>query len=911
MGGILSLQGCKVYLSILIISASLPLISHAQGILHDEREVHLTGVRQLTFGGENAEAYWSPDGTELVFQSTREPYDCDQIFRMPITDPSALTLVSTGQGRTTCGYFTSNSERIIFSSTHAESGQCPIPPDHSQGYVWPLYDSFQIYSAKPDGSDLIPLTNTNAYDAEATVCSVDGSIVFTSTRDGDLELYRMEADGSDVKRLTESPGYDGGAFFSRDCSRIVWRASRPIGDALTDYQSLLAQDLVRPSDMELWVANADGSEARQITYLGGANFAPFFFPSGERVLFSSNHHDPSRREFDIWAINIDGTHLEQVTYTPDFDGFPMFSPDGESLVFVSNRNQGAPGETDIYLANWNDDEIGIAERPVDRYMADVAWLADDDRTGRGIRTNGLAASADWLEEQFEQIGLEPAGGNGSYRQSFDAVYEVQRDLSSSLIIDGVSVPSHEFVIPGFSANSDLSASVIFAGWGIKSDEHEIDDYEGLDVEGRIVLVRRYTPEDGVFEDQAVRRRFGDLRYKAFMAREHGATGLLVADLPLSSDDEEQALPNLRIDPQGSAGIPVAVITRNWAEKLINSNQNITFKAELIKSTRKIDNIVGRLTATDRISGAVLLGAHYDHLGFGGTGSLAPGKSEPHNGADDNASGTAALLEAARMLSSRIDTLRRDVIFVAFTGEEAGLLGSSYLIQNPPPGSAPAGLVAMLNMDMVGRLRNNRVSVLGSDSAEEWDEVVQPVCDKLGLVCQLGGDGYGPSDQTPFFAAGVPVLHFFTGTHAEYHKPSDDIALINAAGGVQIAILAAEIAANLSGIDSLTYRASEAPAPMGDIRGYGASLGSIPDYTGSTEARPGMLLSGVRAGGPAEDAGLQRGDLITELAGREVRDIYDLMFILQEVRPGEQGNIIYEREGERVETVVTFGGSSGR
>lgn len=910
MGDVLS-SGFRFCFLAFISSASLPLVSYGQGVLHDEREVHLTEVRQLTFGGENAEAYWSPDGTELVFQSTREPYECDQIFRMPITDPSALSLVSTGQGRTTCGYFTSDSERIIFSSTHADNAQCPIPPDRSQGYVWPLYDSFQIYSSKPDGSDLMPLTDTNAYDAEATVCSVDGSIVFTSTRDGDLELYRMEADGSDVRRLTESSGYDGGAFFSRDCSRIVWRASRPTGDALTDYQLLLEEGLVRPSDMELWVANADGSEARQITYLGGANFAPFFFPNGERVLFSSNHHDPSRREFDIWAIDIDGTSLEQVTFTPDFDGFPMFSPDGESLVFVSNRNQGAPGETDIYLANWNDSETRLAERPVDRYIADVAWLADDDRTGRGIRTSGLAASADWLEEQFKQIGLEPAGGDGSYRQSFDAVYEVQRGINSSLVIDGESVPSDNFVIPGFSANSTLSAPVIFAGWGIKSDEHEIDDYEGLDVEGHIVLVRRYTPDGGVFEDSSLQRRFGDLRYKAFMAREHGAIGLLVADLPLNSDEEEPALPNLRIDSQGSAGIPVAVITRDWAESLINSDQSVNFTAELIVSTRQIDNIVGRLSASDRIPGAVLIGAHYDHLGFGGSGSLTPGVSVPHNGADDNASGTAALLEAARVLSNRTDTLRRDVVFVAFTGEEAGLLGSSYLTQNPPAGTAPAGLVAMLNMDMVGRLRNNRVAVLGSDSAEEWDEVVQPVCDKLRIECQLGGDGYGPSDQTPFYAAGVPVLHFFTGTHAEYHKPSDDIGLINAAGGVKIANLAAEVAANLSGIDTLTYRASEAPAPMGDMRGYGASLGSIPDYAGSSETRPGMLLSGVRAGGPAEDAGLQRGDLITELAGREVRDIYDLMFILQEVKPGEQGNIVYEREGEMIETIVIFGGSSGR
>ena len=330
---------------------------------------------------------------------------------------------------------------------------------------------------------------------------------------------------------------------------------------------------------------------------------------------------------------------------------------------------------------------------------------------------------------------------------------------------------------------------------------------------------------------------------------------------------------------------------------------------MVEHTREVHNIVGRLTAPERLPGAVLLGAHYDHLGFGGQASLAPGLDEPHNGADDNASGTAALLEAARILSARRDELSRDVVFVAFTGEEAGLLGSSYFIRTPLPGTAPADLVAMLNMDMVGRLRNNRVSVLGSESAEEWDLIVKPICNALTLSCQLGGDGYGPSDQMPFYAAGVPVLHFFTGTHEDYHKPSDDSALINAAGGVRIANLVAELTTDLTALDGLTYRESEAPAPIGDIRGYGASLGTIPDYTGSSDNRPGMLLSGVRAGGPADEAGLQRGDRIIELAGREVRDIYDLMFVLREVRPGEESTVIIERAGEPIQFSVTFGASS--
>ena len=886
-------------------------LAQSPGTLHDEREVHFAGVRQLTSAsGENAEAYWSPDGSSLIFQSTREPYGCDQIFSMPISDPSALTLLSTGTGRTTCGYYTADGERVVFSSTHAASPQCPVPPDRSRGYVWPIYDTYQIYSAAPDGSDLKPLTDTESYDAEATVCSRDGSIVFTSTRDGDLELYRMDADGGNVRRLTEAPGYDGGAFFSPDCSMIVWRASRPTGEELADYQALLEDGLVRPGELELWVANADGTEQRQITYLGGANFAPFFFPSGERIIFSSNHEDPAGREFDLWAINVDGTGLERITWTEGFDGFPMFSPDGQWLAFGSNRNQSAPGETDVYIARWLDAPAASTETAADRYLADIAWLADDAREGRGLGTEGLGEAADWLERQFEAIGLEPAGDDGSYRQRFDVVTDVEQGEATAVAIGGQELGGSDFMVPGFSANAEVVAPIVFAGWGIESAEHGIDDYADIDAEGRIVLVRRYTPEDGIFADEALQRRFGDLRYKAFTARERGAVGLLVADLPVDGAGvSETPFPRLRVDPNGDAGIPVAVIARRWAELALAVSVDVRLSTELVEHKEEVDNIVGRLTAEQRLPGAVLVGAHYDHLGYGGQGSLAPDSSEPHNGADDNASGTAGLLEAARVLSDRRDELGRDVVFAAFAAEEVGLLGSTALVREPLPGTAPAGLVAMLNMDMIGRLRNNRVAVLGSDSAEEWESLVEPICDNLAIRCALGGDGYGPSDQTPFYAAGVPVLHFFTGAHEDYHKPADDVEHINAGGGVRIANVVARLALDLTQSAGLTYLASAAPAPQGDVRGYGASLGTIPDYVGAPDDRPGMLLAGVRAGGPADQAGMQRGDRIVELAGREVRDIYDLMYVLQEVRPGEQSTVVYERGEERFERDVTFSAST--
>src|SRR5262245_13343492 len=299
--------------------------------LLDPRETHLADAVQLTVGGENAEAYWSPDGRQLSFQSTRPPFACDQIFRMPADGSGPAAQVSTGKGRTTCAYFTQDGKRILYSSTHQAGDACPPSPDRSHGYVWPVDRNFEVWSALPDGSDLRRLTENDAYDAESTVCPVDGSVIFTSTRDGDLELYHMTADGiggkANVTRLTRAPGYDGGAFFSNDCKRIVWRASRPAaGPELEDYQRLLAQGLVRPSKLEIWVANADGSGARQVTSLGAASFAPFFFPDGKRVIFSSNYGDPHGRAFDLWAVHVDGTKLWRCRFDPDFAEFAHYSP---------------------------------------------------------------------------------------------------------------------------------------------------------------------------------------------------------------------------------------------------------------------------------------------------------------------------------------------------------------------------------------------------------------------------------------------------------------------------------------------------------------------------------------------------------------------------------------------------------
>jgi TolB protein len=268
-------------------------------------------------------------------------------------DGSNVKMVSTGTGRTTCGYFFPNLGRLLYSSTHLGNKDCPPRPDFSQGYVWAIYPTYDIFTARPNGSELKQLTNTPGYDAEATISTSGKKVVFTSTRDGDLDIYSMDANGRNVRRLTNEIGYDGGPFYSRDGKQIVYRAYHPQNEKeKADYLSLLKANLIRPTTLELWVMNEDGSNRRQVTRNGKANFAPYFFPDGKRIIFASNMDDPKGRNFDIYAINVDGSNLERITDNDTFDGFPMFSPDGKKLVFASNRNAKARGETNVFIADW-------------------------------------------------------------------------------------------------------------------------------------------------------------------------------------------------------------------------------------------------------------------------------------------------------------------------------------------------------------------------------------------------------------------------------------------------------------------------------------------------------------------------------------------------------------------------------
>jgi hypothetical protein len=533
---------------------------------------------------------------------------------------------------------------------------------------------------------------------------------------------------------------------------------------------------------------------------------------------------------------------------------------------------------------------------------------------------------------------------GSYRQPFEVTTAILPGPTTALAIDGTALATGDFVPLAFSAEKPLEGKTIAVGYGISAPELGVDDYKGKQVKGKIAVVRRFVPEGKAFDSDTARRTYGDLQYKAFAARQHGAIGVIIIDAPIVSGKPaksagatagsaasagaaagkdarpaappEAELPGLLATSRGGApgggdaGVVAFAVKRDAGEKLLSGSHSVRGAVALDRVRDPVFNVVGKVAAgappAARLPGVVVIGAHYDHLGQGGPSAL---DTEPgiHNGADDNASGTAALLEVARTLQARRSELRRDVYIVAFTAEESGVLGSSHFVRSPPPGLAIADVLAMLNMDMVGRLRMNQLTVLGGESADEWQGVVGPACDAERIRCSLSGSGYGPSDHMPFYSAGVPVLHFFSGGHLDYHKTTDDTAAINAAGGARIAAVVADVALSVAARDTrLSYKKVAPPPQGGDLRAMGASLGTIPTYDEETTAQPGVLLSDVVPDGAAAKAGLKAGDRIIMIGTIEVRNVHDLMFVLGQARPGDRTQITFLRGGARKTVDAVFG-----
>jgi Tol biopolymer transport system component len=568
-----------------------------------------------------------------------------------------------------------------------------------------------------------------------------------------------------------------------------------------------------------------------------------------------------------------------------------------------------------------------------RFRQDVVTLAADDMEGRGLGTAGLGRAADHLERRLRALGLRPAFAGG-YRQPFQVKTGVALVPGGTLEAAGAALPTDAWTPLGFSSAGAFEGELVFVGYGVEAPPVGYQELSGVDLRGKVAFMLRYEPQEkdehSPFDGRRPSRWSG-MRYKVHQARERGAVAVVFATGPLQ-DEGKDLLPALANDgPESPAGIPVVQVRRSVAERWL-AEQGIdlrrfqeTVDRDLAPQSRatslrlrgrvalaatyaQAENLAGVLPGRGRLADeVVVVGAHYDHLGLGGDRSLRPNDRAVHNGADDNASGVAGALLAVEELKARLAGARehRTVVCALFSAEEVGLAGSAHFVSHPP--FPVARVVGMINLDMIGRLREDKVVAFGAESAAEWADILAKAAAGRGLQMTARGDGYGPSDQTSFYAAKVPVLHFFTGTHEAYHTPDDDAGAINAEGGAQVALLTADVAERIAREVRPVYARSAAPpALQGDSRGYGAYLGTVPDYRAMEETTGGVLLADVRAGGPAERAGIRGGDRLVELAGTKLANLYDMTFALQDHRPGETVDVVVLRGGERLTLRATLG-----
>ncbi len=569
------------------------------------------------------------------------------------------------------------------------------------------------------------------------------------------------------------------------------------------------------------------------------------------------------------------------------------------------------------------------------FSRDVTVLAADDMEGRGLGTKGIDKAADWIEGQLRALKLQPAFGK-IYRQPFDVKTGVTLEKGNALsgVADGDWSPL------GFSSSGAFAGEIAFVGYGIEAAPLDYRELSGVDLKGKIALMLRYEPQE---KDETSKfdgrrpSRWSAPRYKVLQARERGAVAVVFVDGPLQ-DEGKDKLPALRNDgPESPAGLPVVQVRLSVAKKWLagagislddfqkavdadvrprsvaSTGVRLTGRVALQASYAKASNVAGVLPGKGALAKeVVVIGAHYDHLGYGGAGSMKPNVRAIHHGADDNASGTAAVLLAAEKMSAALSGQadRRTVVFILFSGEEVGLAGSSWFVGHTP--FPFENVRAMVNLDMVGAMKNDELIVFGTESAKEWTAAIAPMGEKAGIHVLGRGDGYGPSDQSSFYGKQVPVLHLFTGAHERYHTPEDTSDSVNSAGAAKVVDFTARVGEALAlGRVTPTYAKSAAAPPMeGDRRGYGSYLGTVPDFRAMESAEGGVLLGDVRTGGPADLAGIRGGDRIVAMAGTKIANLYDMTYALEDHKPGETIDVVIERGGEKKTLKATLGERRG-
>ena len=936
--------------------------THAQGDQQGE-STFLERSRRLTYEGKRSgEGYFSADGGLLVFQSERRPENpFYQIYLLDLATGDTRE-VSTGIGKTTCAFIRPDGSEILFGSTHHDPRSAELQQQEldfrasgqERRYAWDYDPEMEIYSVPMTGGDPVRLTHARGYDAEGSY-SPDGEwIVFSSTRDAynrDLsereanllevdtayfgEIYIMRADGSGQTRLTGVPGYDGGPFFFADGSRIVWRRFTEDG--------LIA---------DIWSMKPDGSDQRRLTDFGAMSWAPYQHPSGEYIFFASNKLGFDN--FEVFIVDTEGTKEPvRVTFTDRFDGLPVPSPDGRQLAWTSSRHGGDGGQ--LYIADWNHEAalralgappfrqrakkprtVTDRDDPGDALKAHVAALAAPELGGRLTGSDGETLAAEYIASQLREIGATPLPGEDDLLLDFEFVAGA-RDMGSTIRIE-TDGASHSFdddtqiQALGFSDAVGAEGPVVFAGYGIRipdSQDFGYDSYATLDVKDKIAVVLRYVPEDVEGEARAILNRYSGLRYKALTAREAGAKALLVLTGP-RSPNAGATVPMAFDTAAAGSGITAASIGGKVGEAIFagagrtieevqksfdDGNPHtagfdlpgvrISLNVAIERERRQAHNVVAVLAGgegANREKPWVVLGAHYDHLGHGRGGNSLAHEDETntvHPGADDNASGTAAVIEAARQLREMGHD--RNVAVALWSGEELGLLGSANFIDDPVIPTDQ--IAAYVNLDMVGRVRDNRLSIQALGSSPDWNSLVEAANVPVGFDLGMQADPYLPTDSSSFNRAGIPTANLFSGSHEDYHRPTDTADRIDydeLERVTRFAALLTRRAANRA--EPLQFAKVERSLQQGGSRDtVRAYTGTIPDYASEVE---GLLLGGVMEGGPAAEAGLQGGDVIVEFGGQQIANIYDYTYALDAVKIDVPIEVVYLRAGERHTTTLT-------
>ena len=936
--------------------------------------------------GKTTCAWLHPDGERVLYASTQFDPVAEQKQR------DELAFRASGEKRRYSWDYDPNYDLVALNTT----------TDQTQRLTDQLgYDAEGSYS--PDGKWICFASNRRAYSGELTE---EEQKLFEVDPASAMDLYLMRSDGSDLKRLTTVIGYDGGPFFSPDGRQICFR--RFSRDGVT---------------AEIMLMGVDGSNQRAITHLKNMSWAPFFHPCGDYLIFATNRHGFGN--FELYLVDAAGEHSPvRVTYRDGFDGLPVFTPDGDGLLWTSN---GGNSQSQLFEAHWNDaaarrllgldapasesrssssspaaeaqdnDSIGAEEAAKSARLTAPGFLAADigrhidylcrpELGGRMTGTEGERNATAYVAAYLESLGLQPAGRNGTFFHEFEFVSSVKLGPANSLKLASQETSSHQLdedwrpVFFSQEGRIDPTA-IVFAGYGIVApadtemtseagspeDRAEYDSYVHLDVTDKWVLVFRQMPQDISPERRQHLARYSGARYKAMVARDRGAKGLILVSGPTSP--LRQRLIPLEMDGTlgGSSLAVISVADEVAAQWMSSADHNLRdiqveldqgemamgFELPDIRLEASIDiepvtsrgrNVlallpgyrggaqVGESSGEPVAGGAsvssalpmIVIGAHIDHLGTGGSGGSLAKEDERggvHRGADDNASGVAGMLEIAQYLAGEMQparaALKRDILFAAWSGEELGLRGSQAFVddfaelfpdrsqpRNELQATEATGLYpaisANLNMDMIGRLRDNLV-LQGIGSSPYWSGAIERRNAVVRLPLVLQNDCHLPTDASTFFMHGVPILSAFTGSHEEYHTPRDVPELINYEGAAQVARLLALIARDLVLADQPPeYREQQAqPEMRANLTAY---LGTIPDYS-QTDLK-GVKLAGVTKGAPADLAGLQAGDIIIELAGRKIENIYDYTYAIEALKVGQETSVKIQRGAETLKLAVT-------